>query len=326
MDNKKLKVLKSAVKENKIKPIISTIRILEGVAMATELENAIATAIKDQDGLYDVKTGLKLNDKVLLRDGAHHIDIEEYPDINIMTDTHICTFDITELKNIIKLHKNFIADKETLACNGMHMVFDNNIVEFVTSNTYAMIKSNIKTKCNIEKKEITVKESTVKILEKILTYEKKGSIDLYFNNDQIVFKSSEFSLMSRTIELTFPDYNAIFNNVNKLIEIEANRIELSELIKKHIQISKSKKEQKHASKYIITRNKLELYTYNDAVEIKDDIDIITNDNIIITLNDRMISDYLRNIKTERVSIYMSSEDNIVQFNEDFVIMPIQSRD
>lgn len=313
-----LKIMKSVVKGNYIRPEISTISVKNGIAIGTDLERSVITKTDYQDGLYDLNGNL-LKEAVMINGKSYKVNQDDFPDIKpIEKSNKIAEYNSNELLDILTTNYNFIGSKDSLSVNGIR--FANK--EIVSTNTYAMAVGNISSEI---KEEITINEETIKCLIAVLKENKNSKVILYKEDNKCLLEINDIYILGRTIDLAFPDYKSILEHTTYDKSIKVSNKELVKELKEHLKINKDN-EIKYALKLILSKNKLELISINKAmIEKKSELIITCEDSLRITLNNKFLLDFLKNTKDKEINIDLSDKMNpilITTNNYRFMSMPL----
>lgn len=297
-----LNVMKSVVKVNKIRPIISTISVKNGVAIGTDLYTTVITKTELTDGLYDTN-GFKV-DAVMVNKKSASVHQDDFPDIKVSNNMSIngC-YDIKKLLNILNVCKSYIGSPDNLSVHGVRFEED----KIITTNTFSLVMYDAEHTI----KPVTIHGDTIKTLIATLKEEKTGKVRMLVNDNNVMFETNNYKILGRVIDLYFPDVKSILAGINNNMIVRINRKELAELLKKHIKVSKLS-ENKYSSFFTITKNKFIIKSSNPTTSITDEIECVSNSEIKIVLNDIFIYDFVSNLKSEYVQIKFGTQKSAVE--------------
>jgi DNA polymerase III subunit beta len=254
---KRLKVVEKTITENKIKPIISCAYIeTRGDNLffcGTNLETTITTEMKCKEVIESgkivfqhqlVEEYLKeLKDEFVVFseiDGNLVIEssdsssefslmnVEDFPKILVDEDfsqkEEIFKINSIELAEILeKVKYAASSSSDNLSINCVRMENENKKLKFITTDTYRLVYLEKEIEKINENIDVSIPLNTVEALTKLLRSIESTDISFYFINRQIFFKMKEVLVISRIIDMSFPNYKGILgnNSYNKKLTINA---------------------------------------------------------------------------------------------------------
>ena len=222
INKKELDIFKKVKCNEKIRPIINKILINNNKITATDLTTTIIKNTKTNiAGVFDI-------DQILYNSYEKSDDIEDFPIINPKNYDNEVLIDKKQLLDALEVY--FASEKigENEAINSVFISCKNNVMSFVSSDSYRIMKKEIKVNntlnfsCNIPTK-------TIKILIAVLKLNKKDEdIIIAFDNNNIEFTINNIIIISRLILLSFPDFLNIYKqySYNKTLIFDKKEIEL----------------------------------------------------------------------------------------------------
>ena len=365
---KRLKIVEKVISENKIKPIIScTYLETKGDNLffcGTNLETTITTETKVEEIIEEGKIVFQhqLVDEYLreikdeeivlsVRDNNLYIESsdsasefslmnpEDFPNIiesvESVKDKENFKINSVELANILEKVK-FAAStsSDNLSINCVRMENEGKKLKFATTDTYRLVfleKELEEIKGSIE---VSIPLNTVEALTKLLKNMDEVEIVVYSTEKQIYFKIAETLMVSRVIDLVFPNYKGILGNdaYNKTLII--NNDVFSKVLRRIIIFVKNNAESKYGATFEIEGKLLKINGVNDIARINEQLEVeYEGERIKISLNAKFISEFIQNLDKDSdiilnfispnssVKIRQQSENNYL-----YVVMPLALKD
>lgn len=365
---KRLKIVEKVISENKIKPIIScTYLETKGDNLffcGTNLETTITTETKVEEiieegrivfqhqlvdeylrEIRDEEIVLSVRNNNLYiesSDSASEFSLmnpEDFPNIieNVesVKDKENFKINSVELANILEKVK-FAAStsSDNLSINCIRMENEGKKLKFATTDTYRLVfleKELDEIKGNVE---VSIPLNTAEALTKLLKNMEEVEIVVYSTEKQIYFKIAETLMVSRVIDLVFPNYKGILGNdaYNKTLIIN-NEVFLK-VLRRIIIFVKNNAESKYGATFEIEGKLLKINGVNDIARINEQLEVeYEGEKIKISLNAKFISEFIQNLDKDSdiilnfispnssVKIRQQSENNYL-----YVVMPLALKD
>ena len=362
---KKLRTVEKAVTENKIKPIISCVyletRDNNLFFCGTNLELTITSTMECevleegkvvfQPQLIDEYVKELSDDIILLKEADSILTIEtgdsssefalmnadEFPMLanqetkDIKQCFTISSKELLEIFEKVKFSASGTADN--LAINCLRLDMQDGVARFVSTDTYRLtyLMKEVESNCNIQ---VSIPLNTVEAMTKLLKSEDLKDIEISMKENQIYFISDNTEIVSRTIELPFPNYGGILGTAqyNKKMIVKSD-----ELIKvlRRIQIFvRSNIDSKFGAIFEFGNNNMLVRGVSSIAKIKEDLAIeYTGEPLKISLNVKFLIEFLQNfdketdmlveLKESSSSVRITSVDNE---NYIYVVMPLALKD
>ena len=356
--NKGLGIVSHVASKNTNLPILNNIMISakSGILslVATNLEIGITANVRskiDEDGSFTIPATV-ITSYINLVSGDN-IDIDlEGKELRINAgkqNTKIKGEGASEFPIIPEVEKNnkFIIEGEELIkslsqvvssasmddtrpeISGVFMYFNGNKLILAATDSYRLAEK----KCNLikggEETRVIVPQRTILELIRICGLLPLGQVEIYLDDNQILFNLGEVQLTSRLIEGEYPDYKQIIpKNFNT--EAIINKDGFIKVVKGASLFSKSGINDvnlaflKDKGEISINALNTQLGENTAAVEGK-----ITGDNNDIVFNYKYLLDGLTNIDSENVNIKIIDNTNPGMFTSEgkddftYIIMPIK---
>lgn len=365
---KRLKIVEKVISENKIKPIIScTYLETKGDNLffcGTNLETTITTETKVEEiieegrivfqhqlvdeylrEIKDEEIVLSVRDNNLYiesSDSASEFSLmnpEDFPNIiesvESVKDKENFKINSVELANILEKVK-FAAStsSDNLSINCVRMENEGKKLKFATTDTYRLVfleKELEEIKGSIE---VSIPLNTVEALTKLLKNMDEVEIVVYSTEKQIYFKIAETLMVSRVIDLVFPNYKGILGNdaYNKTLII--NNDVFSKVLRRIIIFVKNNAESKYGATFEIEGKLLKINGVNDIARINEQLEVeYEGERIKISLNAKFISEFIQNLdKDSDIILNFISPNSSVRIRQEaetnylYVVMPLALKD
>ena len=327
---KRLKIVEKVISENKIKPIIScTYLETKGDNLffcGTNLETTITTETKVEEiieegrivfqhqlvdeylrEIRDEEIVLSVRDNNLYiesSDSASEFSLmnpEDFPNIieNVesVKDKENFKINSVELANILEKVK-FAAStsSDNLSINCIRMENEGKKLKFATTDTYRLVFLEKELDEIKGKIEVSIPLNTAEALTKLLKNMEEVEIVVYSTEKQIYFKIAETLMVSRVIDLVFPNYKGILGNdaYNKTLIIN-NEVFLK-VLRRIIIFVKNNAESKYGATFEIEGKLLKINGVNDIARINEQLEVeYEGEKIKISLNAKFISEFIQNL-------------------------------
>lgn len=365
---KRLKIVEKVISENKIKPIIScTYLETKGDNLffcGTNLETTITTETKVEEiieegrivfqhqlvdeylrEIRDEEIVLSVRDNNLYiesSDSASEFSLmnpEDFPNIieNVesVKDKENFKINSVELANILEKVK-FAAStsSDNLSINCIRMENEGKKLKFATTDTYRLVFLEKELDEIKGKIEVSIPLNTAEALTKLLKNMEEVEIVVYSTEKQIYFKIAETLMVSRVIDLVFPNYKGILGNdaYNKTLIIN-NEVFLK-VLRRIIIFVKNNAESKYGATFEIEGKLLKINGVNDIARINEQLEVEDEgEKIKISLNAKFISEFIQNLdKDSDIILNFISPNSSVRIRQEgennylYVVMPLALKD
>lgn len=365
---KRLKIVEKVISENKIKPIIScTYLETKGDNLffcGTNLETTITTETKVEEiieegrivfqhqlvdeylrEIRDEEIVLSVRDNNLYiesSDSASEFSLmnpEDFPNIieNVesVKDKENFKINSVELANILEKVK-FAAStsSDNLSINCIRMENEGKKLKFATTDTYRLVFLEKELDEIKGKIEVSIPLNTAEALTKLLKNMEEVEIVVYSTEKQIYFKIAETLMVSRVIDLVFPNYKGILGNdaYNKTLIIN-NEVFLK-VLRRIIIFVKNNAESKYGAIFEIEGKLLKINGVNDIARINEQLEVeYEGEKIKISLNAKFISEFIQNLdKDSDIILNFISPNSSVRIRQEgennylYVVMPLALKD
>ncbi|WP_339011914.1 DNA polymerase III subunit beta [Fusobacterium animalis] len=368
-----IRTVEKSVKENKIKPILSCIyaKVKENKIYftGTNLDTTIKTSIDVDEVIREGEIAFsysiideylkEIKDEfVVLRvengnilfieteDSTTEYDVhsaEDYPNTfeNIVLNDNNFKFEMPsqELVNIFE-KVLFSADTpDNIAMNCIRIESILKHLHFVSTNTYRLtfLKKNIDK--DIPDFSVSVPADTISSIIKIIKGLDNEVIKVYKEEAHLYFQYKDTMIITKLIELRFPNYAEILSNISYDKKLYINNEKLTNLLKRILIFSRSNSESKYSSTYEFKHNEenkgiMTISALNEIARINEELDVnFEGEDLKISLNSKYLLEFIQNISKEKelvlefmysnsaVKVYEKDDDNYI-----YILMPLALRE
>ena len=368
-----IRTVEKSVKENKIKPILSCIyaKVKENKIYftGTNLDTTIKTSIDVNEVIREGKIAFsysiideylkEIKDEfVVLRvengnilfieteDSTTEYDVhsaEDYPNTfeNVVLNENNFKFEMPsqELVNIFE-KVLFSADTpDNIAMNCIRIESILKHLHFVSTNTYRLtfLKKNINK--DILDFSVSVPADTISSIIKIIKGLDNEVIKVYKEEAHLYFQYKDTMIITKLIELRFPNYAEILSNISYDKKLYINNEKLTNLLKRILIFSRSNSESKYSSTYEFKYNekdngKMTISALNELARINEELDVnFEGEDLKISLNSKYLLEFIQNIPKEKELVleFMYSNSAVKVYEKDndeyiYILMPLALRE
>jgi len=368
-----IRIVEKSVKENKIKPILSCIYAkVKGNKIyftGTNLDTTIKTSIDVNEVIREGEVAFyysiideylkEIKDEfVVLRvengnilfieteDSTTEYDVfsaEDYPNTfeNIVLNENNFKFEMPsqELVNIFE-KVLFSADTpDNIAMNCIRIESILKHLHFVSTNTYRLtfLKKNIDK--DIPDFSVSVLADTISSIIKIIKGLDNEVIKIYKEDAHLYFQYKDTTIITKLIELRFPNYAEILSNISYDKKLHMNNDKLTNLLKRILIFSRSNSESKYSSTYEFkhneeNKNKMAISALNEIARINEELDVnFEGEDLKISLNSKYLLEFIQNIPKEKELVleFMYSNSAVKVYEKDndeyiYILMPLALRE
>lgn len=365
---KRLKVVEKTITENKIKPIISCAYIeTRGDNLffcGTNLETTITTEMKCKEVIESgkivfqhqlVEEYLKeLKDEFVVFseiDGNLVIEssdsssefslmnVEDFPKILVDEDfsqkEEIFKINSIELAEILeKVKYAASSSSDNLSINCVRMENENKKLKFITTDTYRLVYLEKEIEKINENIDVSIPLNTVEALTKLLRSIESTDISFYFINRQIFFKIEEVLVISRIIDMSFPNYKGILGNNSYNKKLTINAEVFLKMLKRITIFVRNNNETKYGATFYLEKKEMQVHGVNEVAKINEVLEVnYEGENIKIALNTKFLSDFVQTLnKNKDITLEFIASNSSVKIKEEeannylYVLMPLALKD
>ena len=368
-----IRTVEKSVKENKIKPILSCIyaKVKENKIYftGTNLDTTIKTSIDVNEVIREGKIAFsysiideylkEIKDEfVVLRvengnilfieteDSTTEYDVhsaEDYPNTfeNVVLNENNFKFEMPsqELVNIFEkvLFSADTSDNIAMNCIRIESILKH--LHFISTNTYRLtfLKKNIDK--DIPDFSVSVPADTISSIIKIIKGLDNEVIKVYKEDAHLYFQYKDTMIITKLIELRFPNYAEILSNISYDKKLYINNEKLTNLLKRILIFSRSNSESKYSSTYEFkhneeNKNKMTVSALNELARINEELDVnFEGEDLKISLNSKYLLEFIQNISKEKELVleFMYSNSAVKVYEKDndeyiYILMPLALRE
>ena len=368
-----IRTVEKSVKENKIKPILSCIyaKVKENKIYftGTNLDTTIKTSIDVNEVIREGEIAFsysiideylkEIKDEfVVLRvengnilfieteDSTTEYDVhsaEDYPNTfeNVVLNENNFKFEMPsqELVNIFEkvLFSADTSDNIAMNCIRIESILKH--LHFISTNTYRLtfLKKNIDK--DIPDFSVSVPADTISSIIKIIKGLDNEVIKVYKEEAHLYFQYKDTMIITKLIELRFPNYAEILLNISYDKKLYINNEKLTNLLKRILIFSRSNSESKYSSTYEFKHNEenkgiMTISALNEIARINEELDVnFEGEDLKISLNSKYLLEFIQNISKEKELVleFMYSNSAVKVYEKDndeyiYILMPLALRE
>ncbi len=362
---KAIQVVENAVSENKIREVLSGIYIeaigSRIILKGTDLELSINTEISGNvisEGKIVIKH--KLIEEFLKQILDEKIELmEEQGKLTIKTESANTEFSLYDSENFpvqskfelgveYTFNKNKLltyienvkisasTEPENLAVNCIRFEIEENKLKLISSDTYRLTYIEEELEENEKNKEglsVSIPLKTIDGLIKIMRLIDENDIVFKSDGTRVFFKFSNIEILTRVIELQFPDYKSILKSAQHDKKILLNTKDFLSVLKRALIFVRDNKDSKNGGIFNFENNKLILTGISENAKIKEELSTIhEGDNLKISLNVKFLLDYISILEGKVTELkLMNSKSSVLVKDEEnskslYFTMPLALRE
>ena len=368
-----IRTVEKSVKENKIKPILSCIYAkVKGNKIyftGTNLDTTIKTSIDVNEVIREGEVAFyysiideylkEIKDEfIVLRvengnilfieteDSTTEYDVfsaEDYPNTfeNIILNENNFKFEMPS-QELVTIFENVLFSADTPDNIAMNCIRIESILKhlhFVSTNTYRLtfLKKNIDK--DIPDFSVSVPADTISSIIKIIKGLDNEVIKIYKEDAHLYFQYKDTTIITKLIELRFPNYAEILSNISYDKKLYINNEKLTNLLKRILIFSRSNSESKYSSTYEFkhneeNKNKMAISALNEIARINEELDVnFEGEDLKISLNSKYLLEFIQNIPKEKELVleFMYSNSAVKVYEKDndeyiYILMPLALRE
>ncbi|WP_408955299.1 DNA polymerase III subunit beta [Natroniella sp. ANB-PHB2] len=259
----------------------------------------------------------------------HGSPADEFPLLPEINSKTKFTFEQQKLKQIIEQIKFATSkDENKPFLSGGLLILENKTIKLIATDTYRLAyKEETTNNQKINLTKAIIPNSTLQELTKLLNNEEKEA-EIVITDNQILFKFSGISVVSRLIEGQFPNYKQVIPDSSET-EVTVDTKELLQATKRAALLAKEDSDiikiNFNAEKLIITSNAPEIGQAYEEVPIS-----LLGQETEIAFNAKYVLEALKVITDEEITIKLSGSlaPGVIETSSEqkyiYVIMPVRS--
>jgi DNA polymerase-3 subunit beta len=338
-----IQIVEKAISDNKIRPAISGVYIETQenriLMRGTDLELTIETFVNAEivDGgravfsyelaqeylkqIKDEKVKIAIDEgkmTVETSDSSSEFsiyDVEEYPIIRALNEGKTIIADKeTFVKSLEKTRIGAEISTENLSLNCIRFETDGKKIKMIASDTFRMVYNEEELEQEFHDVEIKVSVplKTVDGLIKIIKIIDTNEMTVRQEGSQIAFIFGETTVLSRIIELQFPNYTGVIGAFGFTKSVKADTDELIMVLKRAQIFARGNIDAKNGAIFNFVGNKLVIRAISDKAKLKEEANIEKEgEDIKISLNVKFLLDFLAQYEEDTIELRMSNSDSAV---------------
>jgi len=368
-----VRTVEKSIKDNLIKPILSCVyaKVKDNKVYftGTNLDTTIKTSIDVNEVIKEGEVAFRASiiDEYLkeIKDEFVVLRVENGNILFIETEDSTTEYDVFTTEDYpstfeyINLNENnfkfempsqelveifekvlFSADTpDNIAMNCIRIESNNKALNFVSTNTYRLTYLKKDVENEINDFAVSVPADTISSVVKIVKGLDNELIKIYKEGAHLYFKYKETTIITKLIELRFPNYADILSNITYDKKLSINNEKFTNLLKRVLIFSRSNMESKYSSTYQFkhsdnTESKLIISALNDIARINEELNIsFEGEDLKISLNSKYLLEFIQNIPKEKELIleFMYANSAVKVYEKDkedyiYILMPLALRD
>ena len=368
-----VRIVEKSIKDNKIKPILSCVyaKVKDNKVYftGTNLDTTIKTSIDVNEVMREGEVAFspsiideylkEIKDEfVVLRvengnilfieteDSTTEYDVfttEDYPNTfeNINLNENNFKFEMPS-QELVEIFEKVLFSADTpdnIAMNCIRIESNNKTLNFVSTNTYRLTYLKKDVEKEINDFAVSVPADTISSIVKIVKGLDNELIKIYKEDAHLYFKYKETTIITKLIELRFPNYADILSNITYDKKLSINNETFTNLLKRVLIFSRSNMESKYSSTYQFKHgnngeSKLIISALNDIARINEELNIsFEGEDLKISLNSKYLLEFIQNISKEKELVleFMYANSAVKVYEKDkedyiYILMPLALRD
>jgi len=357
-----LKTVDKAITENKIRPVISGVYMeakdstitLKGTNLELTVTSQMQGEVLEGGKLVfshqlveeylreinDTVVTMSVKDQTLLietEDSSSEfslLDVAEYPRIKGFQGGEQHTLPIHLFIELLEKAK-FSASQTTdnIAINSVRIELNDKVLKLISTDTYRLVyvSSEVELEGSLK---VSVPLKSIEAIIKILISKKSENLTFAYEGNQMKFVVGETEVLTRVIDLPFPDYDGILNATGYNKEVLIDSSEFKNILKRVQIFVRNNNESKNSGIFEFNSETLEVKGISEIAKINETIEIEKEgDDLKISLNVKFLLDYLLFLeKNEKVLLRLSTSSGAVQLtaedkeNFKYLVMPLALKD
>ena len=332
---KKIKIVEKAINENKIRPIISYVYMetrenklwfcgtnLE-LTITTDMECEVISEGKAvfqhnlvEEYLKEIKDeviNLNIQDDVLTietSDSASEfilMNAEEFPRIQEpeLLDNEfnfkLKKLDLADYFDKVKFSASMSNDNLSINC--IRVEIEENKIKFISTDTYRLTYLEHEYLESNDTFKVSVPINTIDAISKLLRNGNEIDISFAQKNKQLHFKVGNIYIISRVIDLPFPNYKTILEASGYNKKLEINRVEFEKMLKRIQIFVKNNSESKFGAIFTLLGKELEIEGIGEIAKAKEIAEVnYMGEDLKISLNVKFLLEFVQSSDKDIISL------------------------
>lgn len=362
---KKIKIVSKAISENKIRPIISYVymetRDGKLYLYGTNLELTISTymnceIINDGKAVFqhllveeylkeikDELITLNITEDILTietQDSSSEFILMNADDFPRVQDNEV---EKTEFE--FKLKKLDLADyfdkvkfsasvsSDNLSINCVRIEIEDKKIKFIGTDTYRLTYLEEIYEGSDKEFKVSVPLNTIDAISKLLRNGNEEEIMFVQKNKQLYFKLGDISIVTRVIDLPFPNYQTILESTTYNKKLTINRVEFEKILKRIQIFVKNNSESKFGGIFTLENKTLEIEGVGEIAKAKEFSKIeYSGEDLKISLNVKFLLEFIQSSTFDMITMEFTSSSRAVRMKNEsddkytYIVMPLALKD
>lgn len=218
---------------------------------------------------------------------------------------------------------------DNLAINCIRLEVENNEMNIAATDSYRMVY--LKEEAEAEKPfSVSIPLSSVDAITKLLKTQEEKDVEIYLKDNQVYLSIGETLVMSRIIDLSFPNYKMILSGASYNKKMEISKEEMEKLLRRVSVFVKNNGDSKFGALFSIGEGELTVNGRGELGKVVENASVdYTGEPIRISLNVKFLLDFLQNLpKDSSIKVDLNSSNSSVRIleadNENYlyIVMPM----
>lgn len=362
---KKIKIVEKAINENKIRPIISYVYMeTRGSKLwfcGTNLELTISThmecdviaegkavfqhnlveeylkEIRDEEITLNIKEDVLTIETVDSASEFILMNAEEFPKIQELEledkefEFKLKKLELADYFDKVKFSASMSSDNLSINC--IRVEIENNKIKFISTDTYRLTYLEHFYLEGEGTFKVSIPINTIDAMSKLLRNGNEEEIEFTQKNKQLYFKLGNISIVSRVIDLPFPNYKTILeaSGYNKKLQID--RVEFEKMLKRIQIFVKNNSESKFGAIFTLSGDRIEIEGVGEIAKAKEVTKVnYEGDNLKISLNVKFLLEFVQSSDRDIITLEFTTPNsavrtrNIEEDNYTYIVMPLALKD
>ena len=216
--------------------------------------------------------------------------------------------------------------------NCIRIESNNNKMMFVGTDTYRLVYLE-KEISSSEKFSLSLPLNTVDVITKLFRSFSNENVKVIIGTKHIKFEIGGTVVISRIIDLPYPDYKGILGNLKHSKNLNIGTSEFLNMLKRVIIFVKNNNDSKFGAIFSLEGDKISITGSNDIAKIKEESIVNYNgESIKISLNTKFLIEFINNLdQNSKMSLDLSDSSGSVRIIEEgkdnylYIVMPLALR-
>nr|WP_307775779.1 DNA polymerase III subunit beta [uncultured Cetobacterium sp.] len=224
---------------------------------------------------------------------------------------------------------------DNLSINCIRMEIEDNIIKFISTDTYRLTYLENKYEGSKETFKVSIPINTIDAISKLLRNGNEEEISFTQKNKQLYFKLGNIYIVSRVIDLQFPNYKAILDASGYNKKLKIDKIEFEKMLKRIQIFVKNNSESKFGAIFTLSDKQIEIEGVGEIAKAKEISEVdYQGEPLKISLNVKFLLEFAQwgDRTNPEVTLEFTTSNSAVRMrnaNEDnytYIVMPLALKD